>query len=140
MILSYPKRVTFFTLGVNMTEVKTFKIGQRFNGKEGLYRYLFENVKSLEEMTNLKIQNPLKARMHCVVGQEKITERNILFFASKSEFTQNLGELITLASVFEADIIIFFVNNANQNYLLCLNWLNRICNEDTQFIVGETSF
>lgn len=123
-----------------MTEVKTFKIKQKFSGIEELYNYLFKNTKFISEITEIKIQKPLKAKEHCLVGKEKITERNILFFASKSGFFKSLGELILIASVFEADIIIFFPNNALKNYLICINWLQSICNDDIQFIVGKASF
>ena len=123
-----------------MPNIKSFKIEQKFNGLEELYNYLFKNIKFIEDATDIKIQKPLKGRMHCVVGREKITERNILFFASQNGFIESLGELITLASVFEAGIIIFFINEASKTYLSCINWLQQISNDDTQFIVGEISF
>jgi hypothetical protein len=123
-----------------MTEVKIFKIEQKFGGTEDLYKHLLKNVKLIGEVIGIQIQKPIKAKPFCIVGREKITERNVLFFASKSGFTGNLGELITLASVFEADIIVFFIKDAHKNYLGCVNWLQSISNEDTQFIVGEVSF
>lgn len=123
-----------------MTKIKTFKIELKFNGIEELYNYLFDNIEFIGNTIDIKIEKPLMAKMHCVIGSEKITERNILFFASKSGFVESLGELIILANVFEADIIIFFVNDAYNNYLECLNWFQNICNNDTQFIVGEVDF
>lgn len=123
-----------------MTELKTFKIEQEFDGLEDFYNSLFEDIRLLEEVTNIKIQKTLQARMHCITGKEKITERNILFFASKSDFVESLGELIVLASVYDADIIVVFVNNLDKNYLNCISWLQSICNEDTQFILGEILF
>lgn len=123
-----------------MTEIRKFKIDQRFSGIEELYNYLFKNIAFIEEATGIKIQKPLKARPFCIIGQEKITERNIIFFASKSEFPDNLGELIVLADVFEADIVVFFMSDLNKNYLVGINWIQSICNDDTQFIVLEVSF
>lgn len=123
-----------------MTELKTFKIEQEFNGLEDFYNCLFKDIRFIEEAINIKIQKPLQARMHCMTGKEKITERNILFFASKSDFVESLGELIVLASVYDANIIVVFVNNLDKNYLNCINWLQGICNEDTQFILGEILF
>ena len=87
-----------------MTEVKTFKIEQKFTGTEDLYNYLLKNVEFVGESIGIKIQKPLKDRPFCITGKEKITERNILFFASKSEFPENLGELIVL-------IVVFFLKN-----------------------------
>lgn len=123
-----------------MDSIKTFGIEQKFKGIEGLYSYLFDNVKFIADTIGIEIKKPLLPKMLCVVGQEEITERNILFFASKSGFIESLGELITLASVFEADIIVFFINDAHKNYLNCLNWLQNISNDDTQFIIVETDF
>jgi hypothetical protein len=123
-----------------MTEVKTFKIEQKFSGTEDLYKYLLKNVEFIEKSIGIKIQKPIKAKPFCIVGREKITERNILFFASKSEFPESLGELIILASAFDVDIIVFFVDNASEFHLGILNWLQKICNDDTQFIVGKVQF
>lgn len=117
-----------------------FKIEEKFNGTEELYNYLLENVKFIGKSIGVQIQEPLKARVHCLISQEAITERNILLFATKSEFIESLGELIVLASVFEADIIIFFINNAHKNYLGCLNWLQSISNDDIQFTICEADF
>lgn len=121
-------------------EVKTFKIEQKFDDTKDLYRYLLKNVEFIGKSIGIQIQKPIKAKPFCIVGKEKITERNILFFASKSEVPENLGELIVLASAFDIDIIVFFVGNANKFYLETLNWLQKICKSDTQFIVGEVQF
>lgn len=123
-----------------MTELKTFKIEQKFNGTEDLYRYLVKNVEFVGKSIGIQIQKPIKAKPFCIVGKEKITERNILFFASKNEFSENLGELIVLASAFDIDIIVVFVDNASKFHLGILNWLQKISNNDTQFIVGEADF
>lgn len=123
-----------------MTEVKTFKIEQKFNGTEDLYKYLLKNVEFVGESIGIQIQKTIKAKPFCIVGKEKITERNILFFASKSEFPESLDELIALASAFDVDIIVFFVGNASKFHLGTINWLQSICNADTQFIVGEALF
>lgn len=123
-----------------MIEVKTFKIEQKFKGTEDLYRYLLKNIKFVGESIGIQIQKPLKDRPFCITGKEKITERNILFFASKSEFPENLGELIVLAGAFDVDIIVYFLPKVNVTQLESLNWLQKICNDDTQFIVGEVGF
>ena len=123
-----------------MTKIKTFKIEQKFNGTKDLYRYLMKNVDFVSESIGIQIQEPIKAKPFCIFGKEKITERNILFFASKSEVPESLGELIVFASAFDADIIVFFLNKTSEFHLGILNWLQGICNEDTQFIVGEVSF
>lgn len=124
----------------NNSKVKTFKIDQKFECTEDLYRYLVKNIEFIGKSIGIQIQKPIKAKPFCIVGREKITERNILFFASKSEFSESLGELIILASAFDVDIIVVFMNNTNKFQLGTLNWLQKICNEDTQFIVGEAFF
>ena len=129
-----------FNKGAKMIKIKTFKIEQKFKGIEDLYRYLIKNVEFIGQSIGIQIQKPLKDRPFCIIGKEKITERNILFFASKSEFPESLGELILLAGVFDVDIIVFFLPNASKTYLESINWLQSICNADTQFIVGEVSF
>lgn len=123
-----------------MTEVKTFKIEQKFNGTEDLYNYLLKNVNFISESIGIKIQKPLKDIPFCITGKEKITERNILFFASKDDYPKALGELIILAGTFDVDIVVFFMPEVNVTRLESLNWLNKICNADTEFIVGEVNF
>lgn len=123
-----------------MTELKTFKIDQKFRSVKGLYNYLVENVDFIGEYCGIKIQKPLKPQTYCLMGREKVTERNIFFFATESEFPENIGELIFLAGVFKADIVIFFMKDTDPNYVGGIRWLQSICNDDTQFIVGEVSF
>lgn len=117
-----------------------FKIEEKFSGTEDLYRYLLKNVDFIGKSIGVQIQKPVKANPFCITGKEKITERNILFFASKSEFPENLGELITLAGTFDVDIIVYFLPRVNITQLESLNWLQKICNDDTQFIVSEADF
>lgn len=123
-----------------MAEVKTFKIEQKFGCIKDLYRYLINNVEFIGKSIGIQIQKPMKAKPFGLVGREKITERNILFFASKSDFPESLGESIVLASAFDVDIIVFFVESASEFHLGTLSWLQKICNEDAQFIIGEVSF
>ncbi len=123
-----------------MTEVKTFKIEQKLKGAEDLYKYLLKNVGFMGESIGIQIQKPLKDRQFCLTGKEKITERNILFFASKSKFPESLGELIVLAGTFDIDIVVFFMPKTTKTYLESIKWLQKICNEDTEFIVGEINF
>lgn len=123
-----------------MTNVKTFRIEQQFAGTEDLYRYLLKNVEFIGESIGIQIQKQLKDRPFCITGKEKITERNILFFASKSEFPENLGELIILAGAFDVDIIVFFMPKVSKTYIEPISWLQKICNDDTEIIVGEAIF
>lgn len=123
-----------------MTEVRTFKIEQKFNGTEDLYRYIIKNVKFIGESIGIKIQKPLKDIPFCINGKEKITERNILFFASKDDYPEALGELIILAGTFDVDIVVFLMSEVNVTRLESLNWLQKNCNADTEFIVGEVCF
>ena len=123
-----------------MTEVKTFKIEQTFEGVDDLYKYLLKNVKLLEQATGLQIQKPLKIGPFCITCKEKITERQILLFASEQEFPESLGELIVLAGAYEAHIVIFFLQKSGKNYLMPMNWLQEICTEDYQFILGQVEF
>lgn len=123
-----------------MIELKTFKIEQKFECSKDLYRYLIKNVGFIGETIGVQIQKPLKIQPFCVTGKEKITERNILFFASKSDIPEDLGELLTLAGVLEPDIVVFFLCKATAIYIDSFNWLQNICNNDTQFIVGEVLF
>ena len=123
-----------------MTEVKIFKIEQKFSGTEDLYRYLLKNVELIGQSIGVQIQKPLKDRPFCITGKEKITERNILFFASKDEYPEALGELIILAGTFDVDIVVFLMPEINVTRLESLNWLQKICNADTKFIVGEVNF
>lgn len=123
-----------------MTEVKVIKIEQTFNGTEDLYRYLLKNVNFIWESIGIKIQKSLKDRPFCLTGKEKITERQILFYASKSDFHESLGEMIISAGTFDSDIIVFFIPELNKTKLEPLNWLHKICNADTDFIVCEVVF
>jgi hypothetical protein len=121
-------------------KVKKFKIKQKFGGIDDLYRYLLKNVEFIGEAIGIQVQKPIEAKPFCLVGREKITERNILFFASKSEFAESIGELIILAGAFDVDIIIFFLENTNEFFLGVIDWLHKICNDDTEFVVGEVQF
>lgn len=123
-----------------MSEIKTFKIEQKFKSTEGLYSYLRKNVELISEAIGIQIKRPLKERLFCLTGKEMITERNILFFASKSDFLSRLGELIIMAGALEVDVIVFLMPEVYKAHLEPISWLQSICNEDTQFIVGEVSF
>lgn len=123
-----------------MTEVKTFKIEKKLNGVEDLYKWLRENVDSIEKLTDLQIQKPLKQKSFCLTAKEKITERQIVIFASERNFPESLGELIVFAGAYDADIVIFLLQKINQNYLMPINWLHKICAEDYQIFVGQVDF
>jgi hypothetical protein len=119
-----------------MADVKTFRIEQKFSEVDELYAFLAKNLKMLNELTGLQVQKP-KYKGYCLTAKEVITERNIIFFASKSEFPESLGELMVLAAAYSADIVIFFMPKASRTYLESVNWLQSICNHDTLFLVGE---
>lgn len=123
-----------------MTNIGTLEIKQKFYAIEDLYRYLLKNVDFIGQLIDIKIQKPLKAKPFCIIGREKITERNILFFASNRDFPENLGELIFMSGIFNADIIIFFIKNLHKAHLESLNWLQKICNNDTMLIFIEANF
>lgn len=123
-----------------MAEVKTIKLEQKFKGTEDLCRYLLKNIDFIEQATGMQIQKPLQERPVCITGKEKITERNIVFFASKSEYHESLGELLICTGAFDADVIVFFMKKINKAHLEPLNWLQKICNADTDFIVCEVSY
>lgn len=123
-----------------MTEIKTFKLEEKFKSVEDLYNYLKKNVDTLENLTDIEIQKPLKERPYCLTAKEKITEHQILIFASEEIEPESIGELIIFAGAFKADILIFFVKKISPTILEPINWLHQICNEDTQIILGEAIF
>lgn len=123
-----------------MPVIKTFKLEREFSGTEALYRYLIKDIEFIGESIGVQIEKPLRNKPFCIVGCEKVTERNILFFASESEFPENLGELIVLAGGFDIDIVVFFMRKASKVCLESLNWLQGICNPDMEFIVCEVVF
>ncbi|MFA6989622.1 MAG: hypothetical protein WC197_06090 [Candidatus Gastranaerophilaceae bacterium] len=55
-----------------MTEVKTFKIEQKFDGIDDLYKYLLKNVNFIGETIGIQIQKPLKDKPFCIIGKEKL--------------------------------------------------------------------
>ena len=123
-----------------MTEVKTFKFEQKFAGIEELYVCLAKNIHIIEDETGIKFQKCLKIRQFCITGFEGITERKILLFASRQDFPESLGELIVFASAYDVDIVIFLLQKCNKNYLMPINWLQKICERDYEFIVGQVDF
>lgn len=123
-----------------MTEIKTFRLEGKFNSVQELYTHLQKNINTLENLTGIKIQKPLKERLYCLTAKEKITERQILIFASEETAPENIGELIILAGAFKADILIFFVKKISPAILEPFNWLHQTCHQDTQIILGEAIF
>lgn len=123
-----------------MTEVKTFKIEQKFNGIEDLYKWIQKNAGPIEKLTDLQIQIPVRNRILCLTAKEKITERQILFYVSKGEFPQGIGELIISAGTFDVDIVVFLIPKLTKTNIEPLNWLHKICAADYQFIIGEVEF
>ncbi len=117
-----------------MTEVKVLKLGQKFNGTKDLYNYLIKNVNFIGESMGIQIQKPLRDLPFCIIGREKITEKNVLFYASKGEFIDNLGEIILLASQFEIYTVVIFSAKFEISHLDSIKWLLEISTEDYEFI------
>ncbi len=121
-----------------MTGLKTFKFEQEFGSIDELYQFLIENVGFIENKIGVRIgEEGLKERPFCITGKEKITERQILFYASENTMPENLGEMIILAGAFKADIIIFIVDKINPTILEPINWFAEVLNADTELILAE---
>lgn len=123
-----------------MTEIKTLSIEQKFNGTKDLYNYLIKNVNFIGEAIGIQIQKPLKDLHFCIIGREKITEKKILFYASKTDVVESFGELIILASQSDAYIIVIFLPKISISWLDTINWLQKISVEDYEFIICEADF
>lgn len=123
-----------------MTEVKMFKIEQKFNGTKDLYNYLLKNIDFVGQSTGIQIQKPLKDLSFCIIGKEKITEKNILFYASKGNFIENVGEVILLASQFEIYTVVIFSAKLEISHLDSITWLQEISTEDYDFIICQVNF
>lgn len=123
-----------------MTEIKMFKIEQKFNGTNDLYNYLLKNIDFIGQSTGIQIQKPLKDLSFCIIGKEKVTEKNILFYASKGNFIENLGEIILLASQFEIYTAVIFSAKFEISSLDSITWLQEISTEDYDFIICQVNF
>lgn len=120
------------------TGLKTFEFEQEFKDIDELYQFLIENVDFIENRIGIRIgEKGLSARPFCIIGREKITERQIMFFASESFFPDSIGEMIILAGAFKADIVVFIVEKINRTILEPINWLADALNEDTVLILSE---
>lgn len=122
-----------------MSNLKMFKIEEKFSGTEDLYRYLLKNIDFIGESIGVQLQDPLEDKPFCIIGKEKITEKQILFFASKRRFPANLNELIIVEAAFNVNVIVFFTRKARKKCLEDLNWIQDVCT-DKQFIVCEVDF
>lgn len=123
-----------------MSEVKVLKLEQKFGGTKDLYNYLVKNVDFIGETVGIQIQKPLKDLHFCIIGREKITEKKILFYASKTDVVESFGELIILASQSDAYIIVIFIPKISISWLDTINWLQKISVEDYEFIICEADF
>ena len=124
-----------------MSEIKAFEIKQKFNSAEEFYNYLLKNIKFSGKSTGIKIGASVEDKPFCIVGKEKNTERNILFFASKSKFPECLEELIAVSEAFDFDTIVFFAPKTNsENHIKTLKWLENICNSDKQLVIKDVYF
>ena len=123
-----------------MTEVKVLKLEQKFNGTKDLYDHLIKNVDFIGKYIGIQIQKPLKDLPFCIIGREKITEKNVLFYASKGEFIDNLGEIILLASQFEIYTIVIFATKFEISHLDSIKWLQEISTADYEFIACQAEF
>jgi len=123
-----------------MSEIKILKLEQKFNGTKDLYDYIVKNVDFIGKYIGIQIQKPLKDLPFCIIGREKITEKNVLFYASKGEFIDNLGEIILLASQFEIYTIVIFSAKFELSHLDSINWLQEISTDDYEFIACQADF
>ncbi len=123
-----------------MTEVKRLKIEQKLDGVKGLYNYLVKNIGAAREATGIQIQKPLKDVHFCVIGQEEITEKKILFYATKADVIDSFGELIILASQSDSYIIVIFLPKVSISWLDTINWMQKISEKDYEFIICEADF
>lgn len=123
-----------------MTEVRRLNIEQKFDGAKNLYNYLVNNVNAVSEVTGIQIQKPLKDVHFCVVGQEEITEKKILLYATKEDVIDSFGELIILASQSDAYIIVIFLPKTTISWLDTINWMQKISEKDYEFIICEADF
>lgn len=123
-----------------MAGVKTFKVKRKFKGVKDLYGYLLKDSDVVEHVIGMQIQEPLNQKTFCIVGQEKVTERQVLFYASRQNFPESLGELIIFASAYDVDVVVFFLQKVDNNYLMPLKWLQKICTADYEFIAVQAEF
>lgn len=123
-----------------MSEIKTFKIDRAFEDIDNLYDFIMEDVDFIGKYCGIRIEKPLKERPFCITGVEEKTKQQILFYCTKETLPENIGELIILAGAFRADIVVFLVSKINVTLLEPMNWLHKICNDKTQFILGEVKF
>lgn len=120
------------------TELKTFRFEQKFESIDELYRFLIENIDFIEDKIGIRIgEEGLKERPFCIAGKEKITERQILFYASENTLPENIGEMIVLAGAFRADIVVFIIDKINPTILEPMNWFKNALNQDTEIILAE---
>ena len=120
------------------TELKTFYFEQEFGSIDALYQFLIKNIRFIENKIGVRTgEEGLKERPFCITGKEKVTERQILFYASENTMPENLGEMIILSGAFKADIIVFIVDKINPTILEPINWLASIMNADTELILAE---
>lgn len=123
-----------------MTGIMRLNIEQKLSGVKDLYKYLVENDYALSKVTGIRIQNPLKDVHFCVVGQEEITEKKILFYATTADVIDSFGELIILASQSDSYIIVIFIPKASISWLDTINWMQKISEKDYEFIICEADF
>lgn len=123
-----------------MTEIKTFKLERTFKDIDDLYEFLMQNIEFIGEYCGIRIEKTLKEKPFCITGNEKETGKNIIFYSTKETMTENIGELVFLAAAFRAEIVVFLVSKINVVLLEPINWLHNICNDNTQFILGEVNF
>lgn len=123
-----------------MTEVKRIKLERKFDGTKDLYDYLIKNVNFIGEAIGIQLQKPLKDLHFCIIGREKITEKKILFYASKTDVVESFGELIILASQSDAYIVVIFLPKVSISWIDTINWMQKISEKDYEFIICEADF
>ncbi|HYH14521.1 MAG TPA: DUF4268 domain-containing protein [Flavisolibacter sp.] len=71
-----------------------------------------------------------------ILAEEEATNRKIII-ENQLEFTdhKHLGQIITYASGYDAEIIIWIVNGVNDEHLQAIEWLNSVTNSTINFFL-----
>src|SRR5690606_4390349 len=71
-----------------------------------------------------------------ILAEEEGTDRKIII-ENQLEFTdhRHLGQIITYASGYDADIIIWIVKGVNDEHLQAIEWLNYVTNAKINFFL-----
>lgn len=110
---------------------------------------MLQEFKVSKEERKFYLQNcPLKINqksfkkdyLHCM-AKEKSTRRNILFhICGENQFlSKEIGEVIILASAYQADIVVLIVSETSAILVQVFEWLQKVSDKRTDFILIKTS-